>query len=205
MVKDALTEYARSVILRQEANADNQGTVHFKRVEQAVSYAFDFLVSQIPMSEEGKYEIESYYVKHYYNQPLNENSGYRYVGVSDSIIPVGEGRGIWYVQPSGGGKPFSMSKRPSTAMFRNMQVGGVMNETFWRLGNLATNPQIILENIGDSPFVDIRTVDYGIVRGYDSYEGTEEVKVPGGRIDLLMQLVMSWHNGVYNDNVNNNA
>jgi len=206
MVKDALTEYIRTIILNSEAVSDNQGVVHFKRVEQGVGYAFDALLSQIPMSEDGKFEVEEYYVKHYYKQSVREYNGYRYVGVSDSVVPVGQGRGIWYVQPSGGGKPFGLSQRPSTAMFRSLPVGNSMNETFWRFGNVATNPQIVLEHIGDSPYKDIRQVDYGVVRAFSSYASDEDVRVPGGRMDVLMQMVLAWYGQKpYNDNVNNDA
>lgn len=205
MNKTALTEYVRTAILKSEAVADNQKVVHFKRVEQAVVYAFDTLLSQIQLTEKGISEIESYYVKHYYGESVSESGGYRYVPLSDEMVPVGEGKGIWYVQPQGKGKAFSRSRRPKVAMFRSLPVGDAMAETFWRVGNLGTKQQIVFENIGDSPFRDIRKVDYGIVRSLNSYEGTEEVRVPDGRMDLLIQMCMSWFGQRYNDITNNDA
>lgn len=204
MTKDQLTSYVRTAILKHEAVADNQKTLHFQRVAQAVVYAFDTLLSQIRFDEKGLSEIESYFVKHYYNQSVKEStSGYRYVGVSDSIVPIGD-KGIWYVQPSGGGNPFSKISRPKLASYRNLYVGGAINETFWRIGNLNVNTQIILESIGDSPYKDIRTVDYGIVRSLHSYASTEDVRVPSGRIELLVQLCMAQLSTVYDDKINNN-
>ena len=120
-------------------------------------------------------------------------------------MPVGEGRGIWYVQPSGGGSPFPFSHRPHIAMFANMAVGEVMNQTTWRFGNISTNLQIILEDIGSSPVTDVRLVDYGVVRGFDSYGDTEEIRVPDSRYDLLEEMVMAWLGGQYSDKINNNA
>ena len=205
MNKKALIEFVRTSILKREAVADDQKTLHFERVSQAVNYAFDTLLSQIRMDDAGKAKIESYYVKHYYNQPVKESNGYRYFGVSDSVVPVGEGRGIWYVQPSGGGSPFPFSHRPHIAMFANMAVGEVMNQTTWRFGNISTNLQIILEDIGSSPVTDVRLVDYGVVRGFDSYGDTEEIRVPDSRYDLLEEMVMAWLGGQYSDKINNNA
>lgn len=205
MNKQALVEFARVAILGAEAVADNQRTAHFKRVEQGVGYAFDLLLSQIPVDDDGKSQIEQYYVKHYYNQLVKEaTNGYRYVGVSDAIVPVGEGRGVWYVQPSGGGKPMAQAKRPSTALYRNLPIGKAINETYWRLGNVATNLQIVLEHIGDSPLVDIRKIDYGVVRSFSSYEDTEEVRIPGGRSEVLINLVREWFGKSYTDVINNN-
>jgi hypothetical protein len=204
MNKKALVEFVRTAILKSEAVADNQKTVHFKRVEQGVGYAFDTLLGQMPMNEDGKLQVEQYFVKHYYNQPVYKSSGYRYVGVSDAVVPVGEGRGVWYVQPSGGGKPFSQARRPSVAFFRNLPVGKVINETYWRLGNISDNIQIIFEEIGNSPFTDVRTVDYGIVRAFSAYDDDEEIRVPGGRIDGIMELTLAWMAGVYQDKTNNN-
>jgi hypothetical protein len=156
MNKKQLIEFVRTSILKREAVADDQKTLNFQRVSQAVNYAFDTILSQIKLDDEGKAEIESYYVKHYYNQPVKESNGYRYFGVSDSVVPIGGARGIWYVQPSGGGSPFPFSHRPSLALFANMAVGEVMNSTFWRFGNISEQKQIVLENIGDSQLSDIR-------------------------------------------------
>jgi len=204
MNKTQLVEFVRTSILKSEAVADNQKTLHYQRVAQAVNYAFDTLLSQIRMDDKGKASIEAYYVKHYYNQPVSESNGYRYFGVSDSIVPVGEGKGIWYVQPSGGGKPFVRSRRPNIAMFRHLKIGSAIMETTWRIGNIGTNKQIVLENVGDSPLADVRRVDYGIVRGFDSYGETEEVVVPDGRNDLLIKFATDWLGNVYVDKSNNN-
>lgn len=187
MTKNELISYARTVILKQEAVADNQKTVHFQRVGQSVSYAFDTLLGQVLNQD----EIEAYFVKDYYNQEVKESSnGYRYVGISDSLVPVGD-NGVWYVVPSGGGMTFSRSSRPKIFTYRGLYVGQALQETFWRIGNLATNKQIILENIGNSPFKDIREVDFGVVRSLDSYSGTEDVQIPDGRMDLLSQMVVA--------------
>jgi len=205
MNKKALTEFVRRSILGEEPTADNQRVLHFKRVEQGVGYAFDTLLSQIPMDAKGKAGVESYYVKHYYNQDVKEDTnGYRYFGVSDSVVTVGQGRGIWYVQPSGGGSPIPFSHRPNISFFANMAVGDVMNQTFWRFGNLNTKKQIVIENIGDSPMENIRKVDYGVVRAFDSYGDEEEVLVPDGRNDLLIQMCREWLGVVYKDDTNNN-
>ena len=206
MNKKALTEFVRTSLLKHEAVADNQKTFHFKRVEQGIGYAFDTLLSQIRLDDAGKAKIESYYVKHYYNQDVRESNGYRYFGVSDAVVPVGEGKGIWYVQPAGGvGSPFSFTHRPQTAFFASLPVGEVLNETYWRFGNIGTNRQIVLESIGDSPYKDIRKVDYGVVRAFSEYGDTEEVAVPDGRYDLLIEMTGIWLGGGYDDKTNNNA
>jgi len=212
MNKSQLIEFVRVSILKSEAVSDNQKTLHYQRVAQAVGYAFDTLLAQIPMTPEGKAKIEAFYVKHYYNQPVAESSGYRYFGVSDDVVSVGEGKGVWYVQPSQtnngnkniSGSVFVYSNRPHVSFFANMAVGGAMNMTTWRFGNIATKKQIVLENIGDSPNTDIRLVDYGIVRAFTSYGDTEEVIVPDGRNDLLIQMVTEWMSPVYVDKTNNN-
>jgi len=211
MTKSELTSYVRRVILGSEAVADNQKTAHYQRVAQGVNYAFDMLLAQIGDTRKGKAEIESYYVKHYYAQPVLESNSYRYVGVSDDIVPVAGGNGVWYVQPSknkvnpvNAGVNFARSQRPKMAIFGSLPVGEVLNETFWRLGNITDNKQIVFENIGNSPFTDIRYVDYGIVRAFSSYDDTENVFMPDGRVDLLVELVRNHLGNVANDLVNNN-
>lgn len=201
MDKKALIEFVRVSILKSEAVADNQKTLHYKRVEQATGYAFDTLLSQIKLDDEGKSKIESFYVKHYYNQPVSESNGLRYFGVSDNVAPVGNG--IWYVQPTGGGINFAHFNRPTLSIYANIGVGEVMNETFWRFGNIATKKQIVLENVGNSPYANVRTVDYGIVRAFSSYGDTEEVVVSD--YNLLIQLATAWLSQPYTDNANNNA
>lgn len=202
MTKDQLTSYVRRVLIGREAMADDQKSYHFARVAQAVGYAFDTLVAQLPMTPEGKAKIESFYVKHYYDQPVKESNDYRYFAVDDSVVSVGEGRGIWYVQSSG--KLIPPSHRPKMALFSSMAVGEALNETFWRFGNLATKKQIVLENIGDSPTQDIRKVDYGVVRAFSSYGDDEEVIFPD-RMDLLVEMAATQLGGRQVDDANNNA
>lgn len=205
MLKNQLIEFVRVSILKSEAVADNQKTLHYQRVSQAVNYAFNTLLSQIKLDDNGKAKIESYYVKHYYNQPVSESNGLRYFGVSDGVVPVGEGRGIWYVQPTGGGRPFTQSGRPNIATYRNTKFGSAIRETVWRFGNIGTNKQIVLENVGDSPLADIRYVDFGVVRDFDSYSDDEEVIMVDGRYDILIDLCNKWLQGGYVDKTNNNA
>lgn len=205
MNKKALIEFVRVSLLKGEAVDDNQKTLHFQRVSQAVNYCYDTIIAQIPLTEKGKAEIEAYYVKHYYSQEVKESSGYRYFGISDAIIPVDGGRGVWYVQPSGGGNALARSRRPKIAMFSNLPVGKVINSTVWRLGNISDNQQVILENIGNSPLTDIRFVDFGVVRAFSSYGELEEVRMPDGRFDLMMEMITAWLGGTYNDKSNNNA
>lgn len=207
MNKSELVSFVRRSLLGREATGDDQKAYHFQRVAQGVGYAFDTLLAQIPLDASGKAKIESYYVKHYYNQPVKEDTnGYRYFGVSDDVVSVGEGRGIWYVQPSGGGSPIPFSHRPNIAMYRSMAVGEVMNKTFWRFGNLNVNKQIVIETIGDSsPNENIRKVDFGVIRAFSSYSDDEQVIVPDGRNELLIEFCKQWLSGQQptpaNDNV----
>lgn len=205
--KKAIVENIRELVLRQEPNADNQGKLHFKRVEAVVGYAFDTLLSQIQMQNGGEREIESYFVKHYYEQDVLESNGYRYVGLNDDIVPLDNGRGIWYVKPSGGAEPFAQFSRPELSMFSSLPMGAALNETLFRIGNVNNTSkwQVVLENAGDSRLTDVRKVDYGIVRTFSSYGDDEDVRMPDGRYDLLMQMSREAFNGqVYSDNINNN-
>ena len=205
--KKALIETVRESILKREAVADNQRTIHFQRVSQVVGYAFDTLLTQIQQSEGGEREIESYFVKHYYNQDVLEANGYRYVGLGDIIAPMDDGRGIWYVQPSGGTKNISQFSRPALSVFSSLPLGDAMHETYFRIGNVTNTSQrqIVLENSGDSPLVDIRKIDYGIVRAFASYSDAEDVKMPDGRYDLLMQMSVEAFGLRVNDEINNNV
>jgi hypothetical protein len=208
MTKSELVSYVRRTILGSEAVADNQKTAHFQRVAQAVNYAISNLLSQVVLDDKGKRNIETYFVKHYYNQAVKESNGYRYFGVSDDIVEIGDGKGIWYVQPSKGegkaGKPLAQMNRPSIASINNLPLGEVMNDTVWRFGNITTNRQIVLEDIGDSPYTDIRKVDFGVVRSFSAYADTEQVNIPDGRADLLIEMCREWMSVNYQDMVNNN-
>ena len=205
MNKKALTEAVRDIILKKEAVADNQRVAHFKRVEQIVGYAFDTLLAQMQMNEGGEREIESYFVKHYYNQAVLESNGYRYIGLSDEIAPLDDGRGIWYVKPSGGAKTFSHYRRPAMSLFSSLPMGVAMNETMFRVGNVTNTSQwqIILEDTNKSALTDVRKVDYGIVRTFSSYSDTEKIRLPDGRYDLLIQMSVEAFGLRENDSINN--
>lgn len=205
--KAAIVETVRELILRREAVTDNQRTVHYKRAEEIVGYAFDTLLAQIQMEENGEREIEAYFVKHYYNQSVRESNGYRYIGLEDNFVELDGGRGIWYVQPSGGGVNFGQSRRPKNALFNSLPVGSVIKETFFRVGNVnsTSRRQIVLEDVGESPTTDIRKVDYGIVRNFKSYSDTEDVNMPDGRYDLLLQMATEAFGARPNDTITNDA
>jgi hypothetical protein len=208
MNKNALIAFVRRRLLGREAKGDDQKDFHFQRVAQAINYAYSTLLSQIPLDDKGKQKVESYHVKHYYDQPVRESGGYRYFGVSDGIVSIGEGKGIWYVQPSKGqtqaGRPLSKMNRPAIAAYSNIPIGDAIRDTVWRFGNIANNRQIILENFKDSPLGDIRKVDFGVVRDFASYADTEEVIVPDSRYDLLLDFCVAWLKENPKESINDN-
>lgn len=206
MNKPELITFVRSIILGGEPNSDNVRPVHYKRVEQAVTYAFDGMLGQLyKEGDEGKSEIASYYVKHYKNQAMLESGGYRYIGLSDKLANIPNGRAIWYCQPRGDGKPFVQMERPQIAMLRNTHFGQAMNEVVWYIGNVVSTSrkQIVFETINNSPFTDIRRIDYGIVRGLESYTDTEDIHIPDGRMDVLVGQAVNWFGKRPDDKQNN--
>lgn len=207
MKKNELVSFVRNVILSGEPVSDNIRTVHYKRVEQACNFAFDGMLGTLyNQGEEGRFEIESYFVKHYKNQAVAEAGGYRYVGLTDTMANIPNGKAIWYVQPHGDGKPFIQIGRSQLAIQRNMQYGAAIDEVFWYIGNvISTSPrQIVVEVIGHPAFEDIRRIDYGIVRGLESYDDTEDVHIPDGLMDVLIKTAANWFgNRRTDDGINN--
>lgn len=207
MKKNELVSFVRNVILSGEPVSDNIKIAHYKRVEQAVGYAFDGMLGTLyNQGEEGRFEIESYFVKHYKNQVvLQATNGYRYVGLNDTMANLPNGKAIWYVQPQGDGKAFVQIGRSQLATMRNMHHGHAIDEVFFYIGNVnSTSPrQIVFETIGNPAFSDIRRIDYGIVRGFESYEDTEDVHVPDGLYSTLVQTAATWFGSRYNDMQNN--
>ena len=207
MKKDELISFVRNLVLKAEPVSDNIKPVHYKRVEQAVAYAFDGMLGTLyKEGEEGRWEIESYFVKHYRNQQVLESNGYRYIGLTDVMANLPNGKAVWYVQPRGDGKPFLQMGRPQISLLRSTVMGNVMNEVVWYIGNVtSTSPrQVVFEVIGNPAFSDIRRVDYGIVRGFESYGETEDIHIPDGRFDVLIATAVNWFGQRYNDIVNNN-
>lgn len=207
MKKNELVSFVRQAILGSEPNADNIGKVHYKRVEQAVGYAFDGMLATLyNQGEEGRFEIESYFVKHYKNQVVFEASGYRYVGLDSTMANLPNGKAIWYVQPHGDGKPFIQIGRSNLAQQRNMHYGAAIDEVFWYIGNVTSESkrQIVFETVGNPAFTDIRRIDYGIVRALESYDDTEEVFIPDGLFSTLIQTAATWFGQRPSDNINNN-
>lgn len=207
MKKNELVSFVRQAILGSEPNADNIGKVHYKRVEQAVGYAFDGMLATLyNQGEEGRFEIESYFVKHYKNQVVFEASGYRYVGLDSTMANLPNGKAIWYVQPHGDGKPFIQIGRSNLAQQRNMHYGAAIDEVFWYIGNVTSKSkrQIVFETVGNPAFTDIRRIDYGIVRALESYDDTEEVFIPDGLFDVLVKTAATWFGQRPSDNINNN-
>jgi hypothetical protein len=207
MKKDELIGFVRNIVLQGEPVSDNIKPAHYKRVEQAVSYAFNGMLGQLyKEGDEGRYEIESYFVKHYKDVDVAEANGYKYVALVDVISSLPNGRGVWYVQPKGTGKPFMQMGRPQIATLRNTYAGGSIDEMVWYLGNVIQEGrrQVVLERIGDPYFLDILKVDYGVVRALESYTSEEDVYIPDGRFDILIQTAVNWFGQRQNDLINNN-
>ena len=206
MEKAKIIELVRGFILGSESVDDNHGKLHFKRVELACTFAWENLLNGI-YETQGDPGIEGYYVKHYYNQALHISSnGLKYAYPPVDIVPLPSNKGVWYVQPSGGGSAFVRFDRPTKALFDSLPIGEATKDVFFRYGNVddVVDKRIIIEATNDGIREGIRTVDFGLVPTFDAYAENENINMPKSDFDTFIKLVMSWFGKVYNDKSNNN-
>lgn len=208
MKKEVLVESIRGMILRAEPVTDNARTVHFKRVETAIAHAYDELIKTL--YDKDKTVIETMYVKHYYNQDMISVNGREYILIADDFVHMPNGRGVWYVKGTDGSEStdgfetYAMSTVSKTALFSSLPIGGAIDDTVIRIGNVPneTYKAIVFQHIGDSWRKNVISIDFGLVRTFDSYADDEDVHMPNDSFAYVVNQVMQWFGARHNDNVN---
>lgn len=202
MKKSELIETARHAILKAEGVEDNARVMHYKRAEKLVGAAFDELL-QI-LAKKGDGEIESGYMKDYYNQTVYEASGIQYIELPAEIAILPNGAGVWYVKPTGSSANLVASTQVLSSAFRSIPAGGCINDTFYRIGNAPSGMKaIILQHIGDSVNRSIRKLDFGLIRSFDGYNDNDDIHLPEEKYSYLIEKVVLWAGQRYNDLQNN--
>lgn len=203
MKKNELIELVRGNILKSEAVADNTKVLHYKRVELMVGAAFAELIKLLAKKDEG--EIESGYMRDYYNQPVSNANGLQYITLPASVVPLPNGGGVWYVKPQGSKKNLTASNQVLTSAFMSLPVSEYINDTVFRVGtDPAGQKAIVLQHIGDSISRSIRVYDIGLIRDFEGYNDNEDIHLPDESYSFLMGKVMELMGQRYNDKTNNN-
>lgn len=202
MKKSILTESIRGYLIKSEPTDDNIKNFHYKRVEVAVASAFEELMKTLVKEDEGL--IEASYVKSYYDQPVTTNGNQQYVELVDSIVSLPNGRGVFYCKPSGESKLYAQSNVNTTSLFGSLPMGEAVNDTWFRIGNPNNaGLSIIFQHVGDSYRRSVKSVDYGVVRDFASYDDDEEIHVPSNAYSFIIEKVMAWFGVRYTDLANN--
>lgn len=201
MTKNEIVEGIRGMVLRSEAVDDNTKVLHFKRVEKAVESAFAELMQTLAKKDEA--EIEGNYVKSYYGKSVYTADGVRYVPITDDIVPLPNGKGLWFCKPSGSNTLYPRTTTSSHSLFASLPMGGAINDTWVKLGNPKDRGlSIIFKNVGDSYRGSIALVDYGVVRSFSSYGDTENIHLPSESYSFIIEKCLAWFGQRKNDVVN---
>jgi hypothetical protein len=206
MEKSKIVELVRGFILGAESVDDNAGKIHWKRIDLACGFAWENLLNAV-YETQGDTGIEGYYVKHYYKQKLYKDTNkLKYAYPPVDIVPLPSNKGIWYVQPSGGGSSFVRFDRPTKSLFDSLPVGEATKDVFFRYGNVegVVDKRIIVEDTNDGIRGGILEVDFGLVPTWESYGDNENITMPKSDFDTFVKLVATWFGKVYNDKTNNN-
>ena len=205
MEKAKIVELVRGMILGGESVDDNVKPIHWKRVDLACGFAWENLLNGI-YETQGDPGIEGYYVKHYYRQSLYTDGHVKYAYPPVDIVPLPSNKGVWYVQPSGGGSAFVRFDRPTKSLFDSLPVGEATKDVFFRFGNVddVVEKRIIIEATNDGIREGILEVDFGLVPAWDSYAENENINMPKSDFDTFIKIVATWFGKVYNDKTNNN-
>lgn len=201
MRKDILIEGIRGMILKSEAVDDNTKVLHYKRVEAAVGSAFAELIQTL--AKKDTFEIENNYVKSYYDQPVISSDSQQYTVLLDNIVSLPNGKGVWFVKPSGSTVGYQPTSSHHTSLFGSLPMGKLVNDTWYKVGNpKSATTSIIFNHIGDSFRRSVKSVDYGVVRAFDSYDDEEDVHLPSEAYSFVTEKVLSWFGVRRNDLVN---
>lgn len=209
MKKEVLVESIRGMVLKAEPVTDNVKTVHFKRIEAAISHAYNELIKTL--YDKDKYVIETMYVKHFYDQAMISADNREYILIPEDFVHMPKGRGVWYVRGTNGGEDpagfetYATSTVSSTSIFSSLPIGEVIDDTWIRIGNVPneTFKAIVFQHVGDSWRKNVVSIDFGLVRTFESYSDDEEVHMPNDSFAYVVDQVLKWFNPRYSDNLNN--
>lgn len=203
MIKSKIIESIRGYLIAQEPDQDSNGKFHFKRIEVACSEVFDTML--LALFTEDIKGFESSFVKDYRNQAITRNNGLNYLAINDSFVSLPEGRGVWYVKPSGSQSPIPRSGSNHIGILASLPVGDIVNNSVWKTGYVNNTQKILIEHLGESVYAMTSRWDYGLVRQFTAYADTEDVHIL--KYDLFVNQVLQWfgYGKKQLDNVNNNA
>jgi len=188
MIKSKIIESIRGYLIGQEPTSDSAGKVNYQRIAVACSEVFDTMLLAL-FSEDIK-GFESSFVKDYTNQPIIRLGEVNYLAINDSFVALPEGRGVWYVKPSGSQSPLPRSGSHHRGILASLPVGDILNASVWKTGFIGADQKIIIENIGDSIYAMTTRWDYGLVRQFSAYGETEDVHIL--KYDLFVNQVLQW-------------
>lgn len=188
MIKSKIIESIRGYLLGKEPDTNSNSIASYPRIAVACSEVFDTMLLAL-FSEDIK-GFESSFVKDYTNQPIVRLNGMNYLAINDSFVSLPEGRGVWYVKPSGSQSPLPRSGSHHRGILASLPVGDILNNSVWKTGFIGADQRIIIENIGDSINAMTTRWDYGLVRQFTAYAETEDVKIL--KYDFFVNQVLQW-------------
>lgn len=202
MRKNELVEVVRGVILKSEPVADNAKVFHYKRAEKLVAAAFDEMLQLLAKKDPA--EVESGYMKDYYNMAVTVSATNQYVELPAEIAALPGGAGVWYVKPTKSSSNYVASSQVLSSAFKSIPVSGCINDTFYRVGTSPSGAKaIIFQHMGDSTNRSVRRVDFGLVRSFDGYDEIEDIHLPDERYSFVIEKVLGWVGRPYVDLQNN--
>ena len=203
MNKETLVEAIRGKILQSEPTDDNTRVLHYKRVETAVIFAFNELITYLDKTDDA--EIETHFVKTYMSQEVKKFGNFSYVVLPAKIISLPQGRGVWYVKPTGQSEHIIHATSLNGSLFSTLPVGKTFNDTTYYMSSIeGIGDAIIFNHIGDSSKKSLKYVDIGLVRDFESYTDTELVDLPGEKFSFVVEKCLAWFGKRATDKSNNN-
>jgi hypothetical protein len=201
MIKNKIIESIRGYLVGREPDGDSNGVISYPRVAVACSEVFDTML--LALFTEDIKGFESSFVKDYINQPIVRLGDVNYLAINDPFVSLPEGRGVWYVKPSGSQSPLPRTGSHHSGILASLPVGDILNSSLWKTGYIGDAQNIIIENIGDSIYAMTTRWDYGLVRQFSAYAETEDVHIL--KYDLFVNQVLQWFGKRPLDDANNNA
>lgn len=209
MKKNVLVESIRGMMLRAEPVTDNAKVARYKRVEAAISHAYSELIKTL--YDKDKAVIEAMYVKHFYNQNMISANNREYILMAEDFVHMPNGRGVWYVRGTNGGEDpsgfesYAPSTVSQTSLIGSLPIGDAIDDTVIRIANVPneTYKAIVFQHIGESWRKNVISIDFGLVRTFESYGDTEDVHMPNDSLKYVVDQVMQWFGARYVDKTNN--
>ena len=183
MKKNQFIEIVKGILTGGDPNPDLQEKYHESRIELVASMAFSnalYEVFRLQLDEKDLY-TKDFVLDVQYDEQFEEY----YSILPTAIMQLPDNSGIHEISPIKGGRSFEPTNRLSNNVFQDLEVGKIDQiPTYY-----PTSGRKIVYQYYDWKNKHIKKVRAAVVLGLEFYDSTDDLIIPAGKEDVIMQFV----------------